>query len=164
MRLDSSTSTVIRSKPLPRESIKMNSDELRDFLITDNRLVLGTIGPDSEPWADMVAYAFADDRIFFRVAEDSRSRHNIRRDPRVACAIESHPKGSEYYAIRGATCHGIAKEGASKAIRDALAAIPDPVVEAPTETKGMIFSIDIEDQLSFMFSKIKYRYQDKHSA
>ena len=148
---------------MPKESIKMTQEELRDFLKTDSRLVLATLAPDTKAWADTVAYVFVDDRIYFRVSEHSLSLANIRRDPRVAGAVESHPKGSEYYAIRGATCHGSAKEGSTAQVDAALARIADPV--APRDPRnGVVFSIGIEDQLSFMFSKIKYRYDDRRSA
>ena len=148
---------------MPKESIAMTPDELRDFLRKDARLMLATLAEDSKPWGDAVAYVLKDDRIYFRVPNNAPSLGNIRRDNRVACVVESHPKGSEYYAIKAATAHGQAQEGSNSGVDEALAAVPDPVApDAPRE--GVVFSVGLDNVASFAFEKIKYRYEDKRPA
>ncbi len=145
---------------MPRESIKMDPDELRAFLASDSRLILATLAEDTKPWGDAVAYLFQNDRVFFRVPQNAPSLQNIRRDNRVACVVESHPVGSEYYAIKGATVHGRAEETGDAAVKAALAAVPDPV-EPEASSEGVVFSVGIDDTASFSFAKIKYRYDDQ---
>ena len=151
---------------MPREhaDIKMTPEELRAFLHSDNRLVVATLDADGAGWVDAAVFTFFDDRVYFRLPVDSRSFRNIQGDARVCCVVESKPAASSYYDIRGAMLHGVAAategENLPVAIAEALAALPDPVTpDSPRD--GQIFSIGLEDHTSFMFAKIKYRYEDR---
>ena len=78
--------------------------------------------------------------------------------------VECKPGASSYYDIKGAMLHGaadaVAQDTMPPAVGEALAAIPDPVV--PNETAdSAVFSIGLEDNTSFVFAKIKYRYEDR---
>jgi hypothetical protein len=151
---------------MPREhaDIKMTPEELREFLRSDNRLVVASLDADGGGWVDAAAFTFFEDRVYFRLPMDTRSFRNIRRDARVCCVVESRPAASSYYDIKGAMVHGVAEPTAVQtvppAVREALAAIPDPVApDAPRDRA--VFSIGLEDHTSFVFAKIKYRYEDR---
>jgi hypothetical protein len=151
---------------MPREhaDIKMTPEELRDFLRSDNRLVVASLDADGGSWVDAAAFTFFEDRVYFRLPVDTRSYRNIQRDARVCCVVESKPAASSYYDIKGAMLHGVADAmpgpDVPPAVRDALATIPDPVTpDAPRN--GQILSIGLEDNTSFVFAKIKYRYEDR---
>jgi nitroimidazol reductase NimA-like FMN-containing flavoprotein (pyridoxamine 5'-phosphate oxidase superfamily) len=146
---------------MPREhfDINMTDEELHAFLGSFNRLVLATNDGDGGTWGDGVAYGFMADRVYFRVPEKTRSLSNLRRDDRVCCVVESHPKGSSYYAIQAALLHGRAREERDRDVHAALAAIPDPT--RSDRSDGPTFSIGLEDVVSFVFAKIAYRYADR---
>jgi nitroimidazol reductase NimA-like FMN-containing flavoprotein (pyridoxamine 5'-phosphate oxidase superfamily) len=151
---------------MPREhaDIKMTPEELRDFLQSHNRLVVASLDADGGGWVDAAAFTFVQDRVYFRLPVDTRSFRNIQRDNRVCCVIESKPATASYYDIKGAMLHGAADavtgQAVPAAVRATLDAIADPVT--PDEPgDGKIFSIGLDDHTSFVFAKIKYRYQDR---
>jgi hypothetical protein len=151
---------------MPREhaDIKMTPDELREFLRTDNRLVVASLDADGGGWVDAAAFTFFEDRVYFRLPVDTRSCRNIERDNRVCCVVESKPATASYYEIKGAMLHGAAdavpRQAVPGAVSEALDAVADPLTpDAPDD--GQIFSIGLEDNTSFMFAKIKYRYEDR---
>jgi nitroimidazol reductase NimA-like FMN-containing flavoprotein (pyridoxamine 5'-phosphate oxidase superfamily) len=150
---------------MPREhaDIKMTPEELRGFLSSDTRLILATIDDDDRPWADAVAYRFIDDRVYFRVPTKSRSYQHIVSDGRVCCVVESKPTGSSYYAIKGAMMHGTAEElspGEDPEVHAQLLETADPVTGGRNE-ESAIYSVGLDDSTSFVFDKIRYRYQDR---
>lgn len=147
---------------MPRESIKLTTDELRTFLKPESRAILGTLAVDGKAWGDAVACAFMDDRLYFRVPTKTKSLAHIRRDPRVCCTVESHPLGAAYYTIKGAILHGKAEEvkgDVAKKAKTALDKLPDPV--EPSRKDGVVFSVGIDDVASFDFAKIKGRYEER---
>ena len=140
---------------MPRESanITMTPDEVVDFISTQNVCFVATLDPDGSPWVDVAASVYRDGRLFFRVAEGSRSLRNVQADPRVCCTLEA--EGPNYYDNISAMVHGQASpaDGASPAGLDAL---PDPAVGKPLP--GRAFSIDLEHVVSFDFAKIQRRF------
>jgi hypothetical protein len=146
---------------MPREhfDITMTPDELDEFLGSFHRLSLGTNDRDGGTWGDCVAYQFDGERVFFRVPAGSRSLANIGADDRVCCTVESHPSGASYYAIRGALLHGRAVEESDGRVPPALEAVPDPV--DGEVSAGPVFSVGLDDVVSFVFAKIAYRYEDR---
>jgi Pyridoxamine 5'-phosphate oxidase len=149
---------------MPREhaDIKMTPEELREFLQSHDQLVVASLDADGGGWVDAAPFTFFEDRVYFRLPVDTRSFRNIQRDNRVCCVIESKPAASSYYDIKGAMLHGAAQPGPAvpAAVGAALDAIPDPVT--PDEPgDGQIFSIGLDDHTSFVFAKIKYRYEDR---
>ena len=148
---------------MPREhsSIVMSSDELTHFASAEKRCVIGTLDAMGAPWGDVVACAFYDGRLYFRVPAATRTLRNIQHDDRVCCAIESNPEGSDYYTIKGATFHGRAQPAdaaAASRLEEALGQQPDPVTGA-TAGEGAIFSVGVDDVVSFDFAKIKRRFE-----
>jgi nitroimidazol reductase NimA-like FMN-containing flavoprotein (pyridoxamine 5'-phosphate oxidase superfamily) len=142
--------------------IKMTPEELHEFLGSDRRLVLATLAADDSPWGDVVAYAYVDRRVYFRVPAGTRSAENIGRDRRVCCVVESKPANSSYYDIKGAILHGTVTEARTDgdaAALDALASIPDPM--DPAGPAGTTYWIGTDDSTSFVFAKIRGRYEDR---
>jgi nitroimidazol reductase NimA-like FMN-containing flavoprotein (pyridoxamine 5'-phosphate oxidase superfamily) len=141
----------------------MTAEELQDFLASDTRLILATIDGDDRPWADAVTYLFSDDRVYFSVPIKTQSFENIRSDGRVCCVVESKPTGSSYYAIKGAMLHGTAQElqeAEAPSVRARLEAATDPVLGSDGGER-VVFSVGLDDSTSFVFDKIRYRYQDR---
>ena len=124
---------------MPRESIEMTPAELLDLLRETRWVVLGTLGDEGEPTATLVDCSLEAERLCFAVAAGGAAHRNIQRDPRVCCATDEYPT---YYEIRGATLHGEALEAES-----ATLAGPERAV----------FSIPLDDVVSFDFSKIERR-------
>ena len=146
---------------MPREhfDITMSPEDLSSFLGSFQRLVLATNDRDGGTWGDAVAYHFDGNRLYFRVPEHTRSLANLRSDDRVCCAVESHPQGASYYDIRAALIHGRAEPLDGSDERDVLPALNgDPVDGSST---GPVFSVGLDDVVSFVFAKIAYRYQDR---
>jgi len=60
--------------------------------------------------------------------------------------------------------HGVADATASEnlpaAVGETLATLPDPVTP-DAAGDGQIFSIGLDDHTSFVFAKIRYRYEDR---
>jgi nitroimidazol reductase NimA-like FMN-containing flavoprotein (pyridoxamine 5'-phosphate oxidase superfamily) len=151
---------------MPREhaDIKMTPEQLREFLQSDDRLVVASLDADGGGWVDAAAFTFFEDRVYFRLPVDTRSVRNIQRDNRVCCGVESKPAAASYYDIKGAMLHGAADAvsgpAVPAAVREALEAVVDPVT--PDEPHdGQIFSIGLDDHTSFEFAKIRYRYEDR---
>jgi nitroimidazol reductase NimA-like FMN-containing flavoprotein (pyridoxamine 5'-phosphate oxidase superfamily) len=151
---------------MPREhaDIKMTPEELHAFLLTDTRLVVGTLDPDGGPWVDAAAFTFVDERVWFRLPVGTRSVRNLTNDPRVCVVVESKPARSSYYDIKGAMIHGrVAQVDDGElpgAVVGALAAIADPV-EPHGDADTVVYAVGLDDVVSFVFAKIKYRYQDR---
>jgi hypothetical protein len=102
--------------------------------------------------------------VWFRLPADTRTVRNLRNDPRTCVVVESKPKVSSYYDIRGAMLHDsatlVADGDVPAAVRGALEAIPDPVEPGrPGDT--VVFSVGLGGVVSFVFAKIQYRYQDR---
>ncbi len=142
---------------MPKESIAMSREEVLAFLAGERRAVLGTLDADAQVWPDAAACALAGETLYFRLPRLSRSCANLRRDPRVCCAMERFPS---YYEIKGATVHGRAIEVTDPKVlpqaRAALDAIPDPV-GGLTIGQSAFYALGLDDVVSFDFAKIKKR-------
>jgi nitroimidazol reductase NimA-like FMN-containing flavoprotein (pyridoxamine 5'-phosphate oxidase superfamily) len=124
---------------MARESIGMSPEEIRALLATTRWVVLGTLGADGEPVADLARCALVGERLCFAVPPGSDVQRRIERDPRVCAATDRYPS---YYEIRGVTLHGRAEP----------AAAPPALAGA-----GATYSLALDDTLSFDFSKIRLK-------
>jgi len=140
-------------------TIKMSPEEVAAFASGESRCIVGTLDDEGGPWGDAAACIYRGDRFYFRVPDGSRTLRNLERDDRVCCAIESHPAGADYYTIKAAIFHGRALRDAGDADQE-LAGIfarrPDPVDGG---TQGVIFSVGVDDVVSFDFAKILRRFE-----
>ncbi len=81
-----------------------------------------------------------------REHEENTDAANLSRDPRMCCASDEYPT---YYEIKGATAHGRARPVDDPALRDRL---------GWSDAGLAVFSVDLDDVLSFDFSKIQKKY------
>ena len=125
---------------MPRETINMTAEEIRAFGAAQRWAFLATLEPDGWPWAEAVPCACSDGRVYFALAEGSRSLANLRREGRACCILESSPS---YYQIKGVIAHGQASEEAGP--------------PASAGAKGAWFSLTLDRIATFDFAKIKRR-------
>lgn len=125
---------------MPRESIAMTPDEVREFLGAQRWVTLATLDADGTPVGDLVPATLDAERLCFAVPQGSRSDDNIRRDPRVCCAADEFPS---YYEIRGVAAHGVARmHGSGEQLG------PD----------WCEYAIALDDVTSFDFRKVRAKY------
>jgi PPOX class probable F420-dependent enzyme len=89
-----------------RDSVKMTEEELSEFLDTNMKVQVATIGPDGQPHLTTLFYVMVDGQLFFWTYGRSQKILNLRRDPRITCLVED---GVEYFELRGATIFGKAR-------------------------------------------------------
>ena len=87
----------------PRDSVKMTAAEIEDYLTSNNKVQVATIGPDGAPHLTTLFYAMVDGRIAFWTYGSSQKIKNLRRDPRISCLIET---GVEYSELAGISVRG----------------------------------------------------------
>jgi PPOX class probable F420-dependent enzyme len=89
-----------------RDAIRMTESELTEFLDTNMKVQVATVGPDGRPHLTTLFYVMVDGRIFFWTYGRSQKIQNLRRDPRITCLVED---GEDYFELRGATVFGKAR-------------------------------------------------------
>jgi len=92
--------------PSSRDAVKMTEGELDDFLESNMKVQVATIGPDGQPHLTTLFYVMVDGQMFFWTYGRSQKIQNLRRDPRVTCLVED---GEDYFELRGATIFGKAR-------------------------------------------------------
>ena len=89
-----------------RDAVRMTDEELAEFLDTNMKVQVGTIGPDGQPHLTTLFYVMVDGQMFFWTYGKSQKILNLRRDPRITCLVED---GTDYFELRGATIFGKAR-------------------------------------------------------
>jgi PPOX class probable F420-dependent enzyme len=89
-----------------RDAVKMTEEELAEFLDSNMKVQVATIGPDGQPHLTTLFYVMVDGQLFFWTYGRSQKIQNLRRDPRITCLVED---GVEYFELRGATIFGKAR-------------------------------------------------------
>jgi len=140
---------------VPREhaAITLTPDEVVEFVSGQTHCVIASLDPDGSPWGDVVACAYREGRLYFRLAEGSRTWRNVEADPRVCCTLEA--EGPDYYGNISAMVHGTATPSDGPFAE--LDALSDPIVGAPIA--GVVFGVDLEHVVSFDFAKIQRRFE-----
>ncbi len=140
---------------MPRESIALTPAAIDEFLSRVEWVALGTLDAKGAPFADAAPAAAEAGRLYFCVAEKSRSEANLERDARCCCSADIFPT---YYEIKGVTVHGAAMREASPppAIAERLAAS----AKRNGLANGPVYSLPIaSDAFGFDFGKIKRRLE-----
>jgi PPOX class probable F420-dependent enzyme len=88
-----------------RAQIRMDDDEVAEFLGTSRNMTMATIGHDGAPHLVAMWYALVDGQIWFETKAKSQKVVNLRRDPRVTCMVEA---GATYDTLRGVSLTGTA--------------------------------------------------------
>jgi nitroimidazol reductase NimA-like FMN-containing flavoprotein (pyridoxamine 5'-phosphate oxidase superfamily) len=86
-----------------RSRIAMTDDEAGTLRKEQNKFQLATINRDGTPHLVTMFYGLVDDKIAFWTYRTSRKAHNLQRDPRVTCLIET---GVDYFELRGLMMYG----------------------------------------------------------
>jgi PPOX class probable F420-dependent enzyme len=92
--------------PSSRDAVRMSEEELADFLESNMKVQVGTIGPDGQPHLTTLFYVMVEGQLFFWTYGRSQKIQNLRRDPRITCLVED---GEDYFELRGATINGLAR-------------------------------------------------------
>jgi PPOX class probable F420-dependent enzyme len=88
-----------------RSQIVMSDDEVATFLAQSRTATLASIGPDGLPHVVAMWFGLVDGRIYFETKAKSQKARNLRRDPRIVCAVEA---GTTYDQLRGVSIEGTA--------------------------------------------------------
>lgn len=91
--------------PSRRDAIRMSEAELGDYLASQRRIILVTIGADGMPHPMPMNYGIdAEGRILIVTFAKSQKVSNLRRDPRATLLVES---GTAYRELKSAVlyCH-----------------------------------------------------------
>ncbi|MDP3968166.1 MAG: PPOX class F420-dependent oxidoreductase [Nocardioides sp.] len=89
-----------------RDKIKLTPEELEDYLRSEMKVQVATIGPDGAPHLSTLFYVVDDGKICFWTYGRSQKIRNLERDPRISCLVES---GTDYFELRGASITGTAE-------------------------------------------------------
>ena len=90
-----------------RDQIRMNEEELREYLDQSLTIIISSIGVDGVPHPIPMWYAVEDDgAIVMSTYTKSQKIRNLRRDPRVSLLVED---GTAYSELRGILMYGVAE-------------------------------------------------------
>ncbi len=89
-----------------RNAVRMDEAEIADFLATNMKVQIATIGPDGTPHLTTLFYVVEDGRLAFWTYGRSQKVVNLRRDPRITCLVEG---GEDYFELRGVSISGRAR-------------------------------------------------------
>lgn len=89
-----------------RSRVQMTDAEVEEFLASQAKVQVATVGPHGEPHLTTLFHVVQDGRIAFWTYGRSQKVVNLRRDPRITCLVEG---GEEYFELRGVTITGRAR-------------------------------------------------------
>jgi len=83
----------------------MSEEEIDAFLRERQTMNIATFGPDGNIHLVAMWYGYIDRKIYFETKAKSQKVVNLRRDPRIVCAVET---GDTYDQLRGVSIEGTA--------------------------------------------------------
>lgn len=86
-----------------RQSVQLTDPEIEDFLDSQMKVQVATVGADGAPHLTTLFYVLVDGKIVFWTYGSSQKVRNLRRDPRVTCLVED---GVDYFELRGVSIAG----------------------------------------------------------
>ena len=89
-----------------RSRVQMTDAEVEEFLASQAKVQVATVGPHGEPHLTTLFHVVQDGQIAFWTYGRSQKVVNLRRDPRITCLVEG---GEEYFELRGVTITGRAR-------------------------------------------------------
>lgn len=89
-----------------RQSVQLTDVEIEDFLGSQMKVQVATVGPDGAPHLTTLFYVLDEGKIVFWTYGSSQKVRNLRRDPRVTCLVED---GVDYFELRGVSITGRAR-------------------------------------------------------
>ncbi|MER6974869.1 pyridoxamine 5'-phosphate oxidase family protein [Nocardioides sp. NPDC000445] len=89
-----------------RQSVQLTDAEIEEFLGSQMKVQVATVGPDGAPHLTTLFYVLDEGKIVFWTYGSSQKVRNLRRDPRVTCLVED---GVDYFELRGVSITGKAR-------------------------------------------------------
>ena len=146
-----------------REKIRMDAEEIAEFIEEQKSLQVGTINSDGSIHLSTLWFAVVDDLIVFETYTSSQKVVNLERDPRITVLLED---GLEYNNLRGVMIKGAAnlvseptevKEIAREVIKRNQPEIPDEMLDdaaASLAVKRTVVTVVPEKVISWDHRKI----------
>lgn len=146
-----------------REKIRMDAEEIAEFIEEQKSLQVGTINSDGSIHLSTLWFAVVDDLIVFETYTSSQKVVNLERDPRITVLLED---GLEYNNLRGVMIKGVAnlvseptevKEIAREVIKRNQPEIPDEMLDdaaASLAVKRTVVTVVPEKVISWDHRKI----------
>ena len=146
-----------------REKIRMDAEEIEEFIEEQKSLQVGTINSDGSIHLSTLWFAVVDDLIVFETYTSSQKVVNLERDPRITVLLED---GLEYNNLRGVMIKGVAnlvseptevKEIAREVIKRNQPEIPDEMLDdaaASLAVKRTVVTVVPEKVVSWDHRKI----------
>lgn len=146
-----------------REKIRMDSEEIAEFIEEQKSLQVGTINSDGSIHLSTLWFAVVDDLIVFETYTSSQKVVNLERDPRITVLLED---GLEYNNLRGVMIKGTAnlvseptevKQIAREVIKRNQPEIPDEMLDdaaASLAVKRTVVTVVPEKVVSWDHRKI----------
>ena len=89
-----------------RRAVSMSDAEIRDFLASNIKVQVASIGRDGMPHLTTLFYVVLDGRICFWTYATSQKVRNLERDPRISALVET---GKDYEELAGVSVQGTAE-------------------------------------------------------
>jgi len=89
-----------------RQSVRLSDAEIAEFLAANMKVQIGTLDASGGPHLTTLYYVLDEGRIAFWTYGSSQKVINLRRDPRIACLVET---GDAYFDLRGVSIRGRAR-------------------------------------------------------
>jgi PPOX class probable F420-dependent enzyme len=89
-----------------RRTVSMTDDEVRDFLASQMKVQVASIGREGMPHLTTLFYVVLDDKICFWTYASSQKIKNLERDPRISALVET---GKDYEELVGVSVQGTAE-------------------------------------------------------
>ena len=146
-----------------REKIRMDAEEIAEFIEEQKSLQVGTINSDGSIHLSTLWFAVVDDLIVFETYTSSQKVVNLERDPRITVLLEN---GLEYNNLRGVMIKGVAnlvseptevKQIAREVIKRNQPEIPDEMLDdaaASLAVKRTVVTVVPEKVVSWDHRKI----------
>lgn len=146
-----------------REKIRMDAEEIEEFIEEQKSLQVGTINSDGSIHLSTLWFAVVDDLIVFETYTSSQKVVNLERDPRITVLLED---GLEYNNLRGVMIKGTAnlvseptevKQIAREVIKRNQPEIPDEMLDdaaASLAVKRTVVTVVPEKVVSWDHRKI----------
>lgn len=146
-----------------REKIRMDAEEIAEFIEEQKSLQVGTINSDGSIHLSTLWFAVVDGLIVFETYTSSQKVVNLERDPRITVLLED---GLEYNNLRGVMIKGTAnlvseptevKQIAREVIKRNQPEIPDEMLDdaaASLAVKRTVVTVVPEKVVSWDHRKI----------
>ncbi len=146
-----------------REKIRMDAEEIEEFIEEQKSLQVGTINSDGSIHLSTLWFAVVDGLIVFETYTSSQKVVNLERDPRITVLLED---GLEYNNLRGVMIKGTAilvseptevKQIAREVIKRNQPEIPDEMLDdaaASLAVKRTVVTVVPEKVVSWDHRKI----------